>query len=178
MAPGLLWSTALAIATGVFPPSIVRAQDSGCFMVTPTGGTLDLNRLCGGSAASDPNQRVFRARIKRRAGGTPVIDVTFNGKQTFEMIVDTGASGTLLTYQMAVALRVKPVGYVNVETASDRNLRIPVGYVKSIEVNGAVAENVLVAVAGPDLGIGLLGHDFFGNYDVTIKRDVVEFSRR
>ncbi|MEB3211436.1 MAG: hypothetical protein VKL39_08770, partial [Leptolyngbyaceae bacterium] len=40
---------------------------------------------------------VFRAPIVRRAGGTPVVMVTFNGNQTFEMIVDTGASGTVIT---------------------------------------------------------------------------------
>ncbi|MGF1676550.1 MAG: hypothetical protein ACFCUV_23155, partial [Rivularia sp. (in: cyanobacteria)] len=37
---------------------------------------------------------VFSSPIKRRVGGTPIIDVTFNGQQQFEMIVDTGASGT------------------------------------------------------------------------------------
>jgi len=36
------------------------------------------------------NQTVFQAPIKRRASGTPVINVTFNGTQQFEMIVDTG----------------------------------------------------------------------------------------
>jgi hypothetical protein len=33
-----------------------------------------------------------------------------------------------------------------------------------------------VAIAGEELETGLLGHDFFGNYDVTIRRDVIEFS--
>ena len=42
-------------------------------------------------AKPSANQKVFQAKIKRRAGGTPVIDVVFNGNKTFEMIVDTGA---------------------------------------------------------------------------------------
>lgn len=123
-------------------------------------------------------ERIFSAPIKRREGGTPVIDVTFNGSQTFEMIVDTGASGTLITQQMAAALGVQPVTKALVDTASQKGVEIPVGFVDSIEVDGAVARNVSVAIAGPDLDTGLLGHDFFGNFDVTIRRDVVEFRVR
>jgi predicted aspartyl protease len=123
-------------------------------------------------------ERVFSAPIKRREGGTPVIDVTFNGSQTFEMIVDTGASGTLITQQMASALGVQPVTKALVDTASQKGVEIPVGFVDSIEVDGAVARNLSVAIAGPDLGTGLLGHDFFGNFDVTIRKDVVEFRVR
>ncbi len=33
-------------------------------------------------------------KIKRRRGGCPVVDVTFNGDHEQEMIVDTGASMT------------------------------------------------------------------------------------
>lgn len=136
------------------------------------------------NVATQPTQpaprqvRVFTAPIKRREGGTPVIDVTFNGNQAFEMIVDTGASGTLITQQMALALGVQPVTKALVDTASQKGVEIPVGFVNSIEVDGAVARNVSVAIAGPDLDTGLLGHDFFGNFDVTIKRDVVEFRVR
>jgi predicted aspartyl protease len=122
--------------------------------------------------------RHFSAPIVRRVGGTPVIDVIFNGDRTFEMIVDTGASGTLITQQMAAALNLTPVGQAKVDTASAKDVAFPLGYVQSMQVSGVVARNVLVAVAGPELGIGLLGHDFFGNYDVVIRRDQVEFQER
>jgi len=47
-----------------------------------------------------------------------------------------------------------------------------IGYINSIQVGGAFVKDVPVAIApSPELEIGLLGHDFFGNYDVTIKRD-------
>lgn len=124
------------------------------------------------------SSKVFQAPIKRREGGTPVIDVRFNGQQTFEMIVDTGASGTLITQAMASALGVQPVTKALVDTASQKGVEIPVGFVDSIEVDGAIAQNVSVAIANSSLDIGLLGHDFFGNFDVTIKRDVVEFRVR
>lgn len=126
-----------------------------------------------------PKQPVFQATIKRRAGGTPVIDVTFNGTQQFEMIVDTGASGTVITQDTAAALGVVAVATAKANTASARSVEFPIGYVNSISVGEAVVTDVPVAIApSPELETGLLGHDFFGDYDVTIKRDVVEFRPR
>jgi clan AA aspartic protease (TIGR02281 family) len=125
------------------------------------------------------NQTVLQAKIKRHASGTPVINVTFNGTQQFEMIVDTGASGTVITQPMAAALGVVAVAKAKANTASAKAVEFPIGYINSLEVGGAVVKNVPVAIApSPELEIGLLGHDFFGNYDVTIKRDVVEFHPR
>lgn len=122
-----------------------------------------------------PDEAVFTAPIKRRIGGTPIVEVTFNGQQQFEMIVDTGASGTVITQQMADALRIVPVGKAKANTASSRAVEFPVGYVNSMAVGGVIVNKVAVAIAGAELETGLLGHDFFGNYDVTIKRNVVEF---
>ncbi|MEP6514569.1 retropepsin-like aspartic protease family protein [Microcoleus vaginatus] len=120
------------------------------------------------------NPQVFQAKIKRRAGGTPVIDVVFNGNKTFEMILDTGASGTLISQRMATALGVRPVRTIRAGIADGSVVEFPIGLVRSIRVGGAVIQNVEVAIA-KQMPIGLLGHDFFGNYDVTIKKDVVEF---
>lgn len=122
-----------------------------------------------------PDEAVFTAPIKRRIGGTPIVEVTFNGQRQFEMIVDTGASGTVITQQMADALGIVPVGRAKANTASSRAVEFPVGYVNSMAVGGVIVNKVAVAIAGAELETGLLGHDFFGNYDVTIKRNVVEF---
>ena len=123
---------------------------------------------------SPPGQKVFQAKIKRRAGGTPVIDVVFNGNKTFEMIVDTGASGTLITQRMAAALGVRPLRTQKAGIADGSVVEFPIGLVRSIRVGGAAVQNIEVAIA-QQMEIGLLGHDFFGNYDVKIKKDVVEF---
>lgn len=163
------------LAGVVYVPSSAQATDETCFMVNPNGTTINLGRLCGNTQSP---KGVFIAPIKRRRGGTPVIDVTFNGTKTFEMIVDTGASATLITRSMATALGVVPVNTIKVDTASSAGVKFPVGYVQSIAVDGAVANKVLVAIALSDGDIGLLGHDFFGNYDVTLKQNVVEFRRR
>ena len=127
------------------------------------------------SAVVIPDEAVFAAPIKRRIGGTPIVEVTFNGQQQFEMIVDTGASGTVITQQMADALGIVTVGKAKANTASSRAVEFPVGYVNSMAVGGVIVKKIPVAIAGAELETGLLGHDFFGNYDVTIKRNVIEF---
>ncbi|MDX2243522.1 MAG: retropepsin-like aspartic protease [Leptolyngbyaceae cyanobacterium bins.302] len=130
------------------------------------------------TVSSSASGRIFQAKIKRRAGGTPIIDVTFNGAQTFEMIVDTGASGTVITQEMADALSIRIIGKTKVNTASQTGVEVPLGFVESIAVGNAVVKDVIVAIGNQALDIGLLGHDFFNDYDVTVKRDVVEFRKR
>ena len=158
-------------------------EDSGiCFMTTSSGQRINLGSLCGEGEleTQEPSKQsgVFAAPIVRRAGGIPIIQVTFNNTKPFDMMVDTGASGTLITQQMAKTLGVEPDGFIRINTASARGVKIQTGVVNSIEVDGAVVQNLKVAIAGPELDVGLLGHDFFGQYDVTIKENIVEFRRR
>lgn len=175
---------------------VIRTQPSP---VTPRSNPSPSNSASGSHSGATPSRstpptttatrpttpqpqaaggQTFYAPIIRREGNTPVIRVTFNGRQAFDMIVDTGASGTLITQSMAQALGVVPVAATRVDTASQQGVVVPLGYVNSIEVDGAVANHVLVAIAGPELSTGLLGHDFFGHYDVTIRENEVEFQVR
>lgn len=150
-------------------------------MVDSTGRTINLGSLCGGGSTGQrlqsANARVIRAPIKRRSGMTPIIEVTFNGSRRFEMIVDTGASGTLITRAMADALQVNPTGKVKAQIADGSTVEFQTGRVQSIAVQGAAISNVEVAIADR-MSVGLLGHDFFGNYDVKILANTVEFHRR
>ncbi|PAX53019.1 retropepsin-like aspartic protease family protein [Brunnivagina elsteri] len=176
-----IWKPKIAIPT-ILPaiialtlPSIAIADDPGtCFMVTSSGRTINLGKLCGVTA---PNSGFFRVPIKRRSGKTPVIDVTFNGSQVFEMILDTGASGSLITQEMSRSLNIKPSGTINASIADGSEVKFKTGVVSSIAVSGAVVNNVEVAIA-PKADIGLLGHDFFENYDVKILEKQIEFNRR
>ncbi|MEC4880785.1 MAG: retropepsin-like aspartic protease [Scytonema sp. PMC 1070.18] len=172
------WMRAIAIVfilTFLASSERITAQDPGaCFMVTTSGRTISLGKLCG---VTPTDAKFFRVPIKRRVGRTPVIDVIFNGKQAFEMIVDTGASRTLITSKMASLLKLKATGIMQAEIADGSQVQFSTGEVKSIAVGGATVNNVDVAIA-PKAGIGLLGHDFFGDYDVKILEQVVEFHRR
>ncbi len=158
------------------------AEDPGvCFMINSAGKTMRLTELCSKTKAplnSAPSEnKVFRVPIKRRLGGTPIIDVTFNDKQTFEMIVDTGASGTLITLGMASTLKLETTGLMKAQIADGSQVQFPTSKVNSIAVGGVIANNLEVAIA-PKAGIGLLGHDFFGNYNLTILEQEVEFHPR
>jgi len=164
-------STALANPDGVVVLAPRNPSTGSSYSAPPQATATPAPVSSGGSG-------VYQVPILRRAGGTPVINVTYNGNRQFEMILDTGASGTVITAQMAAALNVVPVGQASVDTASERNVTFPLGYVDSIEAGGAIAQDVLVAVAGPSLGVGLLGQDFFSRYDVTVRQNVVEFRER
>ncbi|MEO1146407.1 MAG: retropepsin-like aspartic protease [Cyanobacteria bacterium J06638_22] len=129
--------------------------------------------LIARSAGSDG---IYEAPIVERIHGIPVVDVIFND-QVFPMMVDTGASGTLITPQMASSLGVRPVGQVTSSTANGVAV-FDVGYVRKIEIDGAKVANVPVAVGLPDLEVGLLGHDFYRYFDILIREDVVEFHPR
>ncbi len=153
------------------------AQDDSCYMINSAGQRISLGKLCNRPTKAPGAKNVFSAPIKRRDGGTPVIDVMFNGNQTFEMLLDTGASGTLITRSMASSLRLPIVGAGRYTMADGRTIVMPLGRLNSMSIDGAVVRNVNVAIAS-DSAEGLLGHDFLGNYDIKIKRDVVEFYLR
>lgn len=169
-------STAAANPDGVvvLPRELFPPQPTPVPVVAPPAAPI----AAAPQTAPQPRKGVFYAPIVRREGNTPVIRVMFNNSQPFDMIVDTGASGTLITRHMANTLGVVPVAQTSVDTASQKGVTFPLGYVQSMEVGGAVASQVLVAVAGPELDIGLLGHDFFGDFDVTIRENEVEFRER
>lgn len=146
-------------------------------MVNSSGEVVNLANLCGNPPSRvparevSPNPRGFQTKIKRRQAGTPVIDVTFNGKQKFEMLLDTGATQTTITPAMANALKIVPVGTAIAHIASGQVVQFPIGRVDSIGVDGAIIGNSMVLIGA----FPLLGQNFFGKYDITIKRDVVEF---
>jgi predicted aspartyl protease len=159
------------------PRPATKSLSSDKWSTAKSGESLSLpnNSEIVATTKLNPRDDVFITPIKRRIGGTPIIEVTFNGKQRFEMIVDTGASGTVITQEVATALGVVPVGVAKANTASSKAVEFPIGYLDSMEAGGMMKNKIPVAIAGAELETGLLGHDFFGNYDVTIKRNVVEF---
>lgn len=116
------------------------------------------------------------APIVGRVSGIPVIEVVFDGRK-FPMMLDTGASATVITPAMLSALGLQPHGKINVTTPSDRKAEMAIARVKSIQAGGISASNLEVAVA-PSLEIGLLGQNFFGSYDLIIRSNQVEFHNR
>ena len=156
-------------------PSVAKANDPGlCFMVTSSGKKISLGEIC---KVTQPTATVLRIPIKRRAAKTPIIDVKFNGNQVFEMVFDTGASGILITQQMASVLKLKAGEKIKVSIADGSIVEFPTGTISSIGVGGLVVNNPQVAVA-PKAQIGLLGQAFFDNYDIKIFDKYIEFHQR
>ena len=173
------------------------AQDnSSCYMLDENGDSLDLGHLCQNSSPSktrrpnknfvdpytyrNPYQKTAGVQvvpIKRRRSGIPVIDVKFNNRYVFEMMLDTGASAVVITQQMAKKLNVNHSETIWVSTPSSRYFRMPAGYVYSIGVGKLTQKNTRV-ITSSSMDMGLLGQSFFSQYDITIKRDVVEFRER
>ncbi len=123
-------------------------------------------------ATSGSGSSSYRARIKYRQSRIPVIDVLFNGSRQFEMMVDTGASGTMITPDMAEALGAKIIGTATAMTPAGET-EVAVGMLQSIRVGTRVIRNVPVTI-GP---VRLLGHDFFGSCDLSIKQETIEFQQ-
>lgn len=132
------------------------------------------------SASSSNTPKVGHVLIKRRAAGVAIVDVKFNGRRTFEMMVDSGASKTVITRSMAKALGINTSHVVGTLGASTANgyVEFPIVYVSAMEVGGLKSYQVPVAVAGPDMEMGLLGQDFLQKYDFTFRGNRIEFHKR
>ncbi len=184
---GSLMVSSLMITTWVSLVGRAIAQEyPGCFFRNRSGEVIELREVCGytepeplpeTTTAVSSEAGFYQAKIIRRDGGIPVIEVLFNNQQSFEMLVDTGASSTVITPIMAEFLGVVPSGTGKADTPSQKGVEFDIGLIQSINVGGAVKANVPVAIA-PALSFGLLGQDFFGQYDVTIKETVIEFRER
>ena len=173
----------------------VRAQNRNpCYMIDGNGKAIDLGYLCqkpnrsrsnhlrrNTYATPEPHTRdregLHVVPIKSRRSGIPIIDVKFNNKYVFEMMLDTGASSVVITQAMANKLKIHQIDSVYVSTPSNNYFKMPVGYVYSVGIGKLSLKNAPV-ITSPSLDMGLLGQSFFGNYDITIKSDVVEFRER
>ncbi|WP_107669873.1 TIGR02281 family clan AA aspartic protease [Cyanothece sp. BG0011] len=181
MAIKQILSTSIVVTGMVFASSFVPTQaQQSCFLQGANGQNIDLGHLCGGGGSSKPSVSpqtgVFTVPIKRRHSGIPVVDVTFNGQHTFEMLFDTGASGITISTDMADAMGLKPQAGAFSQTAGGV---VPIGLstVSSVKAGELSSSNLQVAI-NPSLPIGLLGQNFYGHYDVVIKETTIELRTR
>ncbi|QDZ40831.1 hypothetical protein FRE64_13295 [Euhalothece natronophila Z-M001] len=170
----------LTFSVAVLLPATGNTQ--GCYMIDKYGEQIDLSSICEKNDNSSAptvtsTEGVFESPIKRHQDGIPVIEVSFNDQETVEMMVDTGASATVLPPDVAERLGIEPERTVRASTPSDREVEFPAGRVASMNAGGAVAEDVMIIIA-PAVSTGLLGQNFFSRYDVSIREDVVEFRDR
>lgn len=124
-----------------------------------------------------PNGLVAQIPIQERRGGTPVVSVTFQGQRgrhTFPMLFDTGATGTLITAEMAEEIGVVIVGSTQAKIADGSVVSLPLGYVDAIEVGGLRKTSMVVAIGG---SVGLLGQDIYGEFGIAMGSHVINLHR-
>jgi aspartyl protease family protein len=164
---GILLSTASSVA---------KAQDADlCFMTTSSGKKINLGGLCSGSVTESSSS--VRIPIKRYQAKTPIIDVKFNGNYTTEMVVDTGASGILITQTTADNIKINFPGKAKGSLADGSIVEFDTGTIDSIAVGSLKMNSPKVTIA-PKASIGLLGHEFLDNYDWKIVDTFIEFRKR
>ena len=169
-------SNPLAQGGQVVSSSSASAASSASASARPSGGTGRSPTRPPASARSTPAQSgETKVPIRRRFGGIPIIVVQVNG-QGFPMMVDTGASTTVITQGMANTLGLEPTGSVRANTPSQQGAVFQVTRLQRLQVGNLEARNVSAAIA-PSMNVGLLGQNFFGQYEVTITRSEVIFRR-
>jgi len=109
-----------------------------------------------------------------RLGGLLIVTVHLNHDRQAKLILDTGASHSLLSHRMAQELGLfsfPPVALVTLQTVSGA-VQAEVVQVESIELAGAEVRHSLAAIHDmPDAppGIeGLLGQSFLRQFEVTV----------
>lgn len=170
---GWLGITTAALAIYLGAPSLAaNNQQSLRTDSVPTVDLLAQNRRPGGGSSGTP--RMIRVPIEGRTGGIPIIAVTLNGQRTFPMMVDTGASLTIITPQMARAIGFRQEGSEKIRVANGDIEDMPRGRISSIRVGDAEMRNFTVLVGSAPL----LGQNFFSEYNVTVAQNFVVFRQR
>ena len=121
--------------------------------------------------------RIIRVPIKSRHGGTPIIEVLFNDCVTCDMVLDTGAGIVCVPEEIARSLNIVFIGNQPLRFADGSVTNAPIGYVRSVSIQKAKAENLEVAVL-PRYTQGLLGQNYLWRYDIRILQTEVELYLR
>lgn len=173
----------LIIVSGmiVAPLQYKTQAQSECYLEGTGGQHLDLGHLCGGSLSNPSSgvSGVYKIPVVRRVSGIPTVMVVFNGKQRFEMLFDTGASGVTITESMAKAIGVRKEAQDIAQTAGGP-VAYHLGRVVSLQAGNLMRKNMVVGIVSQMEGQdqGLLGQNFFGDYDVMIKEKEIELHPR
>lgn len=112
-----------------------------------------------------------------KIGGSIVVQVLLNGSVDAHLIVDTGATMTVLSYDLGIELGLLSGSDVSLNTVNTAggSVQVSVTRVGTLQVGSAKATNVAVAIHDlPDAisGVsGLLGMSFLKNFEVTLDAD-------
>jgi clan AA aspartic protease (TIGR02281 family) len=157
---------------------------------SPSSEQKDLETTKKGNKAEkkDPNiesikitqvdqSQTFSLPIVAKNNNVPIVEVVINGRDRVQMMLDTGASKTLLTKGVAERLKLASQGKTTAKTANG-NAEFDTVKLDSLEFGSGKVTNLTVAVGDNNLNYGLLGHDVYNGYDITLTEDSVQFKKR
>jgi clan AA aspartic protease (TIGR02281 family) len=119
----------------------------------------------------------FSLPIIKKLNNIPVVEVVINGRDRVQMLLDTGASKTLITKGTATRLQLASVGQTKAMTANG-DAKFDTVKLDSVEFGQGKVTDLTVAVGNDDQNYGLLGHDVYKGYDITLTEDTIEFKKR
>ena len=122
------------------------------------------------------NKGTISVPIKSYDNHFPVVEATFDGITTFDMVIDRNASHSIITQRMAQQLNLEMVSYRYVYLADSTPMELPIARLRSVKIGGLIITDVYVAVA-PDKETALLGKDCFGIYRVKLSGNEITFTR-
>ena len=142
-------------------------------------GNWEAHQRAIGQAKKVAELRIIRVPIKYRWGGVPIVEVVLNNgcTFTFDLFLDTGASRTVITKQMANFLKIVPCGTYQSMIADGSLITSDLGWVQSLAVQTAIVRNIQIGIRD-GINYGLLGQDFLARYDVRILENEIEFRNR
>ena len=148
-------------------------QKSTDFVISkPSQNSVNTERV---AAVAQPD--TFSIPIIQKLGGVPVIEVTLNDNYRVPMLLDTGASHTLITQATAERLQLQVSGHSQAKTANGI-ATFDVSTIDKVEFGNGEKNQLRVSIGQNDLPYGLLGHDVYDGYDITIKENSIEFHKR
>jgi clan AA aspartic protease (TIGR02281 family) len=143
---------------------------------SPTSQSPASPSLDGMTTDNGEVSRSFSIPIVQKIQGVPMVEVTINGERT-RMLLDTGASRTLITKGFRQRLALQATGSTSAKTANG-SANFDTVTVNSLQVGKIEISNLSVAVGNDDMNYGLLGHDVYQGYDITLREDSVVFEKR
>lgn len=112
-----------------------------------------------------------------KIGGSMVVQVLLNNSVDAHLIVDTGATMTVISYDLGIELGLLSGSDVSLNTVNTAggSVQVSMTHVGTMQVGSAKASNVAVAIHDLPDGIsgvsGLLGMSFLRNFEVTLDAD-------
>lgn len=153
-----------------------QREYSSIIKIAPDSDEANLARQGLKYISSTTNKKITKAEINitNRNSSILVPNVRINNRYTTGFILDTGATFTSITTDMANKLGINKRNLPRVTvTTANGTVRVPKTVLHTITINGLTAKNVEVIImnTGTPKGItGLLGLSFLQQFKVTIDK--------